>query len=329
MSVGLLGHVGLKEETTFGMKATPPDAYGEIKSESLSMNNGLIIPRYVGGIRSNKRIMLGALTVDGSINYDFTPEDIFPWLLKGMFGTVNTSSLGLGAYEHVFTVKEDSNLPSFTVEVDAEASAAVFLGSKISKMGLSINPYNGLLEGSFDLISQTMEAITATSPTYADIDPFLAYQMAITLNGVSNVDFESLSLNFTNEMEGVKTLNTQRYIGKVVAKKFDCSGSFTLEYDNDDIRKRLWGSSVATAPLKEMDPGSLVVEVTHYDDISTSAVKYYLKIEFFNIYFATAPANIKGADDRIMQDVAFNTKYSASDAAMVEVTLRNGVSTYV
>ena len=331
MSVGMLGHLGIKQETSFGTEATPPTVFGEIKNESIAMDNNLLIPRYVGGIRGNKRILPGPLTAGGSFAFDLTPEDLMGWVLKGVFGQVTSTLIDTGIYSHVFTPIASSTLPSFTVQVDAEAGCQNWIGTNFSGFGLSLTP-NALIECALNVISQRPKEAVAATPSYTSLDPFTPYQITITLNGSEDINFEDLSLDITNEYEAVATLNNQRYASKNVAKQFDCSGTFVQEFGDMDMRRRMWGASDATEPELCLDSGSLKIEIeqtcSNGEIVVDSGVYYKLTLDFHEIYFNSAPANISGADDRIMQNVAFSTKYNAAVAAMMTVTLLNSQSGY-
>lgn len=333
MSIAMSGHLGLKQETAFGVAAVP-NVFGEISSESLAMDYGLHIPRMIGGIRGNKRVLPATLKGSGGFTYLLTPEDLIGWILKGAFGSVTTTNLGLGAYQHVFKPQSGSILPSFTTQVDAEAGCFNFLGSCFSGFSISMTPED-LIEMSIDMIPQTIVEAVAATPTYTTLDPFTPQMITVTLNGASNTDIESLEINATNELEGVFTLNGQRYIGKNVAHQFDCGGRFEMEFGDMTMLRRIWGNSLATRPWDALTAGSLTIaiEMAENDDatygiIGTSAYHYKVQFDFHSIYFRGGQPNLTAPDDRIMQDIEFVTKYDTTNTAMMTVTLTNGQASY-
>lgn len=325
MSVGFLGHMGLKQETVFGTEATPPTIFGEIADESILMDNNLIIPKLCSGTRYIKRVLPGPVTCGGTVNLPMFPQDLTGWLLKGLMGTVSSSLVAAGVYDHTYSTLQSSTLPSFTIQIDKEAQAINWIGSTVASIGIATTP-NDLINMAVDIISQYPHEVAAATPSYGTLDPFAAYDVAITLNSEANVDFENLSLTITNDLEGVSTLNNQRWIAKNVAKGFDVTGSFSLEMGDSKMMRRLWGSAVATQPLRLIGPIPLVITITSPVAI-TGAYYYTCTITIPNCYFSTATANVS-AENRIIQECAFVTKYDASSDYQAQIVLRNSQASY-
>src|SRR3990170_650235 len=136
MSIALLGHLGLNEESAFGVEATPPSAFEKINSENISLaDNNLIISRGISGVRGIRKILAGPISGNGGFKLDLTPEDLMGWILKFTFGTPITTTLTPGIYQHVFTPQDSSELPSFTTQVDAEAGCWNWIGCRLSELG--------------------------------------------------------------------------------------------------------------------------------------------------------------------------------------------------
>jgi len=333
MSIAMAGHMGLKQETSFGTEATV-DVFGEVSNVNLSSDNALHIPRLIGGIRGNKRILPANITAGGNFNYLLFPQDLTGWIMKGIFGQVTTTDLGNGAYQHVFTPIVTAALPSFTIQKDSEAGVFNYLGCVMGGFSMGITP-DAIMEMAVEVTAQTVKEATIQTPSYGTLDPFLPFHAAVTLNSASNVDFEDLTIDITNALEPVMTLNNQRYVGKIVAKQFDCSGNFSLEFGNMDIMRLIWGDAAATAPrdyVKVLDlTYNLVMEDAYdatYGIIGTSAYHYRCQFDFHEVVLRGGEPDLTGADDRIKQDVEFVTRYSTADTAMMTVTLVNGESGY-
>lgn len=328
MSVGMLGHLGLKQEAAYGVEATPPTVFGEFKSESANFDNQLIIPRYVGGVRGNKRILPGPFTNDGSFDLDLTPEDLIGWLLKGLFGQVATTALGGGAYSHVFSELQSSTLPSYTMQIERVAGCFNYTGMRIASMDVGVKP-NDLLGASFNWSAQNVKESVAANPAYTILDPFSAYDVGVVLNGVSNVDFEDLKFTISNESEDVYTLNTERFKGKNVAKRFDTNGSFGLEFGDMNLVRRIWGNSLSTEPENCLTSGTLTLNIiSTCQKIAASGVFYSLAFTWHELYFAKGQPQISGPDDRIMQSISWETKHNAVQNKMITCTLVNSQSGY-
>jgi hypothetical protein len=328
MSGAALGHFGLKQETTYGVEATPPTVFHEIKSESIAADNNLIIPRYIGGVKGNKRVLPGSYTAEGSFELDATPEDAMGWILKGMCGSAVSTLVTTGVYSHLFTPGQSNDLPSFTIQVDAEAGCRNWRGCQFSSLDITMSP-DELIAMVVGVIAQYDNEATAATPTYSTLDPFTAYDVAVTLNGVANTAMENLKLTFSNDVEGIKTLNNQRWIGRTTAKNLNVAGSFSMEFNDMDMLRRFWGSSVATQPLKCLDDSVLQIDiVSSCQQIGSTGHYYTLSIAIPSFYIATGAPNLTGADDRVMQEIAFVTKHDSVTGKSISFTLKNTQSGY-
>ena len=333
MSVAMSGHLGLKKETAYGVEVTP-DVFGEISKENLNVDNGLFLPRMIGGERGNKRVLAGPLTGGGGLSYIITPEDLMGHTLMGTFGSLVTTDLGNGAYLHTFKVLDSTAIPSYTVQKDAEGGCFNFPGTVFGGFSLGVSP-DELMTMDIDMLPQRVLEATPATPSYTAMDPFTPFQCAVEFNSVSYPNMENVNIDVTNSVELVRTLNNQRYPGKAVATKFDCSGSFSLEFDDMVMLRRMWGNALATAPSDSLSSNSLKLTFTMSSDddatygiIGTSAYKYMLEFEFHSIYLQGSLPNLDDPDKRIMLNVDFVTKHDSVADTMMTVRLRNSEATY-
>lgn len=326
MSVGYQGHLGLCQETDFGVEAAAPAAFAEIKSESVSMSNALLRPQLVNGTRLIKRTLAGQVEAGGGVVAGLTPEGATPWLLKGLFGNVTSAPAAEGVYDHVFTPSGGASLPSFTMQVDHDAGCLNWIGCTVSSATISISP-DDLLDASYELLAQRPRSATAATPVYSGIAPWSAHGIGITFNGDSRADFESVRLTLSNNAEVVRTLNGKRWAGRHVPGMFEARGSVSFEFSSEAEMKRLWGGASADTPQNELLPGSIVVTVTHASEAATG-YPYMLTLNLPEIYYESAPANITAAPDRIVQTVTFYASHNIATNKTIELTLRNGVAAY-
>lgn len=326
MSIGYLGHMGIRQESAFGQEATPPEVYGEIFNESMTMDNRLIRPDTVNGSRFNKWVAPGPVSGRGGISTALVAEGLAPWLLKGLFGDVSSEAVAAGVYDHTFTPAQSAELPSFTVEVDYESACQNWIGSTVTGATISISP-NDLVNLSVRMLSQRPRKTTANTPSYNEVRPFTGFETEFTLNGVENVSFESFSISVTNNVEQVWTLNGKRYPAKHVVKGFDIEGTIALEFSSDEERRRMWGSASAVEPQLSITPGSILMKATQNEDFTPGYARS-ITLDIPEIYYASAPANISAARDRIVQTVSFFGNYSAGSGKLADIVLRNGESGY-
>lgn len=326
MSIGYLGHMGLKQESAFGTEASPPEVYGEIFNESIVMDNRLIRPDTVNGTRFKKWVVPGPVSGRGGISTGLVAEGLAPWLFKGLFGEVSSQVVAAGVYDHTFTPVQSTALPSFTFEVNYDSSCQNWIGSTVSGASLSVSP-NDLINMNVTLLSQRPKKTTASTPSYPDLKPFTGFETEFTLNGIENISFESFNINIGNNVEAVWTLNGKRYPAKHVAKGFDIEGSVTLEFSSDAERRRLWGNVSANEPQLVVEPGSFLVTATESVEFTPGYSRTFT-LDIPEIYYASAPANISAARDRIVQTVSFFGNYNAASGKFADVVIRNGESGY-
>ena len=60
-----LGHIGLKQETGFGEEAGPPEAFAEIISETMKMDNNFLHPEGLSGARYDTEVYPGNVSASG------------------------------------------------------------------------------------------------------------------------------------------------------------------------------------------------------------------------------------------------------------------------
>jgi len=327
MSTKYLGHAGFRQESAFGEEASPPEIFEEILSESIMMQNNFIRPNVVDGTRYRSYAAPGPISAGGGIGMQLRPEGSTPWLMKGLFGQVSSQEADAGVYNHVFSPAQTHYLPSFSIQVNVEDTSQTWLGCTFTSATLSVVKTQ-LASLNLNLLSQRPgESSQQADPVFSEILPWPGYGFSFTLNGESNVKFEDFTITFRNDIEAVHTLNGKRYCRKHYAKGFDLEGRITLQFETEAERRRLWGALSATGPRNTVEPGSISVTATHEAEIAPGH-KYSLTIDVPEIYYESAPANIKQAKDRILQTISFFPTCSRAVSKLVDLTLRNSQSGY-
>ncbi len=319
------GYLGLAQETGFGVEAAAPAVYAPIRSESLSMENNLIIPVRVNGTRHAGRALPGRVTSGGGISVDLAPSGAVPWMLKGLLGSVESTDAGDGVYEHVFTPSVSAVLPSFTVQVGNGAMAENWLGCTFGQGTISVSTDDLLMLGTTLLAKHPKAATAAATRQYDSVSGWAGYHAGFTLNDVPNLMFEDFELTISNKLEQVWTLNGTRYCTCHVSGGFSVEGTISLAFSSQEEMKRMWGAVDAGAPQGSVAPGSLGIAITHTEVISGTA-PYAMEIEMGEIFYKSAPAVIARGGDRIRQTVTFAAY--CGEGSDFSIRLRNGTSGY-
>jgi len=322
MSIATNGSLGLKEEAVYGTGVVP-DKFVEFADESFKGDSGLIIPDLINGLRVERRVLPGAYTIAGDVNFPLTPEGITGWVLKGIFGKVVTTPNGDGTYTHVFTVGK--SIPSFTVDIDRLAAAFRYTGVVFGSLAVSIDKQK-TVDCKLATIARKDELITAQVPTFSDLDQYAGIDVGVEINSVPNSDVETASFTFNNEIEPVHTLDGTRFIRKAVPKTFKTDGSFTMEFGDKTMLEYFWGAAGATYPQRHLQSFPLKFNMIQDVHIGATERHYSMTVEFTRVYIQL-DAPLK-ANNRIIQNVAFHPVQDLSTDEVVTVTLVNGESGY-
>jgi hypothetical protein len=127
MPFGVLAHIGLGKETTYGTPVAASD-YIRFASEGLSEEIEQVVSDNIIGVVDEGASVEGAHTISGDISFDVYPNNI-GHLLRSALGAPVTTSVGTGVYQHVFTPTQNnfSNvcaLPPYTFEVNRDLAQA-------------------------------------------------------------------------------------------------------------------------------------------------------------------------------------------------------------
>ena len=324
MTIGIDGHIGLKQETTYGTQVTP-DVFGEIKGEDFNFDNNLETPIYIGNTNTLKRAIMGNLITAGTVTLDLMPLGLMPWLLKGLFGSVSSSLVAAGVYDHTYGIS--NSLPSFTIQTDRNYGCFNWLGSEVVSMDIGITRDSVLLESSIAFTSQRPLTVAVETPTYPDCDPWTAFEVAVTLNGVEDLNFRNINLTFARDTEPNFTLNQQRYPSGSTAKMFTAGLSFEIEPGDTDQWERALGAVDATSPQKTQTPQTLSVSIVSTNAI-TGAYYYTLTLDFYELYISTANAPNSAPNDRILQTIEMIPIHNTVAGKMINCVLRNSDTSY-
>lgn len=217
MTSGALTRITGFTETAYN--TTPSPAEGRIlpvQNFQLRANEARDTDPTLSGYRGQSRSVAGRREVSGAVLATVAPESI-GWWLTHLIGRPDTSSLGGGVYQHVFTVNRDgaNSLPAGALfEVDYGPGISTpgryvrYSGVKLNQGTLAL-PNSGFPTLNMDWLGANFDA-TALAPLDANPDDtghagFSAKQIIATVLGPDGypllVCFDSLNATFGNDLD--------------------------------------------------------------------------------------------------------------------------------
>lgn len=329
MSIGRNSVVALGKETVFGTPVVP-DVFGQVSNYDPAASNSLIIPDTTSGNRSPSCVIAGAYDSAPSLSIPMVPEDMSPHLIIGTLGSVSSALVGgsSGAYDHTVT-QSNTTLPSYTFHYDTGTAAIRIPGTVMDTLSLSIEP-NNVMSLDVGMIAKTSLISTPLVPTYSPIRKYVGYDVGVTFNGSADFNFENITLNYGNGLEGVATLNGTRLIQKVTPGLVTLSGQITVEFDDITKAELFLGSIGATGPEKNLQNVELVITMTMPDLAATrieAGFPYQQVITIPKILFGGGGLPSVDAAGRVIQTLEW-TALTEGSGELIEWVIRNGIASY-
>lgn len=228
---GMLSHMGVQFQNSFGTFLTTSQHYIAITNESLNFGvEQLEEPGMYGRIAQNP-MHAGFQRVEGSVTMMANPIEI-GWFLKCAIGLTSTTS-DVGIQTHVFRArsadKDDwsaTDLLTFEANRDV-GSAALYYDCAGNNLSLGIN--NGeLMTCELGVIGAGFQKQEKSTPLFDDSTPFKWDQVSASYNGAAIEDITELSINYVNNLEARYTMANTRAptrIKRTAAPRIEVSGT--------------------------------------------------------------------------------------------------------
>jgi hypothetical protein len=223
--VGMLGHIGIGKETTWGTGVAVTD-YVEALSESVIST----IERY-----ETRNIYAGIHEADdadgmrrheGDISFAINPRNVGHFLLGGLgvnsVAVVLSGSHFTNHFAPVQTLISSRHpLAAYTLEIHrpahtTTASSFRYTGAQIAKLSFNVKPNQearltaSIIAADATLLTKT----TATFPT-SPVQFFTFDQASVQLGGAAMDRFEDITIEIDNQLEGIATLDGSTTISRV------------------------------------------------------------------------------------------------------------------
>jgi Phage tail tube protein len=310
MTVGALGVLGGAKETTWGT-GVPPTFYIPFSSESFTDGPETMQELQIRGILDADPMYKGMQMVAGSFGGVAYPS-ILGHLLRAALGVPVTS--GAGPYTHTFTPIQvafatNNALPAYSWTVNRDSGQILrYEGMVCNKLGLKFSQ-NGILTYDSSWIGKDASVQTAPTVTLPTDVPF-QLTASVLRNSISFPELQDLSLEITNTIEAVKTINNSDKINRVA---WSGKRTLTMSMTADFASLQLYNDfkAFATVPWAfGFNQGGNVLNIA----VPAGLIK-------------TPGAQI-GGDGRITLSASLDAMYDTATSRVTTITLTNAIVSY-
>jgi hypothetical protein len=251
----------------------------------------------------------------------------FGLLLLALFGTDTPAPNG-ASYDHVFTVANNNQHPSLTIEMKNPQQQLAFTLAMLDSLEIRCEA-GKVVEFTGSFKSKAGVAATHT-PSYITTDyEFLMKHLSLKIAALSAGGYNAAGItsatalavkSFT--MKPVKNIERNDTFGSldpsdINNKSFAFEGTIVLQY----------ADTVFKALVDAGTPYCMAFDAKDTDDILSGALNPELKILFNKVYF-TSFAKSTSRNDIVTQTITFKAVYNLVDSKMIQATLTNNVATY-
>ena len=245
----------------------------------------------------------------------------FGFLAFNLYGSVNTSLVETGVYDHAFEIEQSSLAPSLTVFAkDGSVAQKAFKNAHVNTLELSAD-MDGYVNVSVNFLAKEGEADTS-NPSYDSDVNFIGKEITVkvadTEEGLSSatpVCVSDLSISFDKGLIEKYCLGSFNP-NEIYMSKASIEGSFTKKYE-DDIFKA----------LRESDNAKYMEIKIEGETIEGKSEKTSLTFTFYKIQ-VTDWDRSGGNDDLVEEEVSFKAFYNATDNKASKLVIRNTTDKY-
>ena len=231
---GYAGALGIKAESSWNTKATPPTTFLEIESETFNEMRNWIDTMGIDGTRSRSKSRSAATTLDP----------------RGGFKLAGTKSadlgallaLALGAYG-VGTGYMADALPSFTAVILKGDQYSVYTGCMMTGLDFDASDADQALKLTAEAVAGALVVGTSAdlgTPSYANEPPLVFAGSSLSVGGTSVIS-KSFKLSVKNKLEEQMFRNSRSRVALPVIGEREVNGEIGLDWNDANIAAFLTG----------------------------------------------------------------------------------------
>jgi len=280
---------GFKKEAARGVAESAPSKYLAVGIESELNYRTILIPddKIRGGYKDRFPSAPGIKEGVGTLSSIDVEASTVGDLLLGCMGSVATvqpdAPNSPTVYRHTFSPFNGLAMPSFTYFVDRGLSKKRYPLTIIKKLALA-GAVDGKALVNADLLFKSEEPASAFVSSHGSPKPLMFFQTDLKIDGVTDLDVRSWSLNIDNGSVVQRTLNQSRDARNILSPgKFIIDGGFEIYFESETQRQKF------------LDVNSAAVNIVLAGDIIEDTFKNQLELILPEIRYTAYPfGNIEG-----------------------------------
>ncbi len=304
---------GTVVEPTFWLQNMNVDV--EDKFEGVADENTLAVIEDAQDFKVTKKF------AEGEVGGKVTDKSIGLLLLSALGGLSTAAGSESSTYVHTFSVQQDAQHDSLTVEVKNPNEQKAHGNGVVNKLGIKAS-LGKMVEITVGFLAKLGVASTST-PSYTSENSFIAKDVSVKfaaniagLGAASAVAIKDVEINIEKNVESDDVLGNVEP-ADFLNKQLSVSGSVELVYDATTYKAlALAGTSRA-----------MRITIENADAIIGTTLHPKLVIDLAKVKF-TEWARTSDQNEIIKQTLNFKAFYSLSDTSMISVALTNAQATY-
>jgi hypothetical protein len=299
---------GLEDPAAWGTPVAPTLSMPFI-AESFKATREQIENNSIRGGRGASDSTDGIYDHGGGVNFAVDPDNIC-LILKAAMGAPVTTYAGDGAYQHVFTLKDD--IYPMTAEIDRDGFVFQALGCVIDSLHFSCD-INGLLLCDAAMESMKDFPYSYTTAVYGTGKPFNFKDVGDNgawIDSVANYFIKGFDLTLANALKkDYRSFASGIFRRGLPYGRSAVSGTMKMNFETDAEFERFWGAS--GGPIQYPANVDLLTHFGSNQQIGTSS--YYCSIEFqtANTKYTSVDAPVTGPD-ALEQTIPYTCKETAA-----------------
>lgn len=310
---------GFKKEVSRGVAEASPSKFLAVGADSeLNYTTALIPDERIRGFKERFPSAPGIKEGTGTLSGIDVEASTIGDLLLGCLGSVATvqpdSVNAPNTYRHTFNRLNSLLMPSFTFFIDRGLSIKRYPLTILKKLALS-GAVDGKALANVDVMFKTEEPGSAFAPVYDSPKPLMFFQTDFKIDGVSDLDVRSWTLNIDNGSVVQRTLNQSRDARDIVSPGiFIIDGGFEIYFETEAQR------------TKFLDANSAALNIILTGDLIENVFKNELEFVLPEVRYTAYPFG--NLEDLLGAAVTFEAHFNATAQKSLEAILTNEVSSY-
>lgn len=307
---GVLGHIGLGAESTWGTGVPPTVWFPGTEEIGLTISRLMLEDPH--GMVFPLPSQAGRMTAEGGLRGFPVYTEEFGHILKAALGAPTDS--GTGPYTHTYAFAEpvagDHVRPPYSVQVTKGAKTRRYVGGQVSRLSLAQRNDDYLKADLQMLFKSWDDSQSEATPTFPSSTVFAFRDLAVKKGGSDlGLRVEELTIELNNNLAAVTGLGSADLLAVEQNGQVSATAQLTLEFDDAAIYNDFVN-----------DNGD------KYEFIWTSGTDK-LTVTMYRAVVAEHGDPLSGAG-RLTATATLQAEYSTADGKFIEIELVNDTASY-